>query len=590
MEVRRNLEMHKLAKHIKPFGFMIVISIFLLLVQAICELALPDLMSQIINIGIPNAINTGSLQNEYIIRIGSIMLIVSLISAISILIVGFLSSKIAAGFALNLRKNIFSKIESFSNVEFDKFSTASLITRTTNDVIQIQTFVFTMLRIAFYAPLIGIGGVIKALSKSPSMSWTIALAVIVLLGIIIVVLTVTMNKYQILQKLVDKVNLITRENLTGIMVVRAFNTQSFEEKRFDIANESLTNTQLFINRVMAFIMPAIMFIMNGTSLLIIWIGAREIASSTMLVGDMMAFMQYAMQIILAFLMLSMMFIMLPRALVSIQRVKEILEVEPIIKDSESSKAFNEEVLGEIEFRNVFFRHSGAKNDVLRDISFKIMPGETTAIVGSTGAGKTTIINLILRLYDVSSGEILIDNVNVKDIQLEELRSKIGYIPQKAYLFSGSIESNLRYANENIQDSDIKKAIEISQIENFINESSDGLETEVAQSGTNLSGGQKQRISIARALLKKAKIYIFDDSFSALDFKTDSLLRKALKNEIDTSTRLIVAQRISSVKDADKIIVVEDGEIVGIGNHNELMDNCDIYREIALSQLPKEDIE
>lgn len=532
--------------------------------------------------------NTDKIQSNYIIKIGAFMLLLSLISAAAVVVVGFLASRTAAGLSKNLRKAVFTKVESFSNAEFDKFSTASLITRTTNDITQIQTLVVMAIRMLIYAPIIGVGGVLRALNKSASMSWIIALAVVVLLGLILSVFSVALPKFKAIQKLVDRLNLVTRENLSGMMVIRAFNTQKFEEKRFDNANKDLTSTNLFVNRIMVVMFPAMMLIMNGVTLLIVWVGAHQIANSSMQVGDMMAFMQYAMQILFAFLMMSFMFIMIPRASVSGQRIAEVLEIKPTILDPKQPKNFDG-ISGILEFENVSFRYPGAEEDVLKNINFKAMPGETTAFIGSTGSGKTTLISLIPRLYDVTGGEILIDGVNIREVTQHELREQIGYVPQKGYLFRGTIDTNLKYADENAGESDIKKAAEIAQAMEFISEKSEGFNSEIAQGGANVSGGQKQRLSIARALVKKPKIYIFDDSFSALDFKTDAQLRKALKAEIGSSTVLIVGQRISTIRNAEQIIVLDEGKVVGKGTHEELMKTCETYREIALSQLSKEEL-
>lgn len=532
--------------------------------------------------------NTDKIQSNYILKTGVYMLLLSLLSAAAVIIVGFLASRTAAGLSKNLRKAVFTKVESFSNTELDKFSTASLITRTTNDITQIQTLVVMGIRMLIYAPIIGVGGVIKALNKSESMSWIIALAVVVLLGLIISVFSAALPKFKAIQKLVDRLNLVTRENLSGMMVIRAFNTQKFEENRFDKANMDLTDTNLFVNRVMVVMFPAMMLIMNGVTLLIVWVGAHQIADSSMQVGDMMAFMQYAMQILFAFLMMSFMFIMIPRASVSGQRISEVLVTEPSILDPKQPKNFDK-VQGVVEFNNVSFRYPGAEEDVLKNISFKAMSGQTTAFIGSTGSGKTTLVNLIPRFYDVTGGEILIDGVDVREVTQHDLRDKIGYIPQRGSLFSGTIQSNLKYADENASEKDIKKAAEISQAMEFISEKPEGFESEISQGGSNVSGGQKQRLSIARALVKKPNIYIFDDSFSALDFKTDSNLRHALKAETGSSTVLIVGQRISTIKNAEQIIVLDEGRIVGIGTHNELMKTCETYQEIALSQLSKEEL-
>lgn len=534
-------------------------------------------------------VDTEKIQNKYITRMGINMLLISLLSAVCIVMVGFFASRTAAGLAKNLRKAVFKKVEGFSNAELDKFSTASLITRTTNDINQIQMLIVIMIRMIFYAPILGVGGIIKAVNRSTSMSWVIAVAVIILLGLIFIVFSIALPKFKIVQKLVDKLNLVTRENLSGMMVIRAFNTEKFEEKRFDKANKDLTNTNLFVNRIMTVMFPSMMLIMNGVTLLIVWIGAHRIAESSMQVGDMMAFMQYAIQIISAFLMMSLMFIMIPRASVSAQRISEVLEVEPTILDPKESKSFNEELKGVVEFNNVFFKYPGAEEDVLKDISFEALPGETTAFIGATGSGKTTLINLILRFYDATEGQVLVDGVDVKEVNQHELRDKLGYVPQKSSLFSGDIQSNLRYANENALEEDLNRAIEIAQAKKFVEEKGEGLSLEISQGGTNVSGGQKQRLSIARAIVKNPEIYIFDDSFSALDFKTDLELRKALKEKTGSSTVLIVAQRIATIRNAEKIIVLDEGRIVGMGNHKKLMENCETYREIALSQLSKEEL-
>jgi len=533
--------------------------------------------------------NTDRIQSNYILLAGAFMLLLSLLSAAATVIVGFLAARIAAGVSRNLRKGVFSNVESFSNIEFDKFSTASLITRTTNDITQVQMLIIMGIRMIIYAPILGVGGIIKVANKTTSMSWIIALAVVVLLGLIATVFAIALPKFKAIQKLIDKLNLVTRESLSGMMVIRAFNTEKFEEGRFDKANKDLTRTNLFVNRVMVTMFPIMMFIMNGTMVLIVWVGAHRIADSSMQVGDMMAFMQYAMQIIMAFLMMSMMFIMVPRAQVSAQRIAEVLAVESSILDSKNPKHFNKKVKGTIEFKNVFFKYPGAEEDILKEITFKATPGQTTAIIGSTGSGKTTLINLIPRFYDISKGQILIDELDIRDVTQHELRDQIGYIPQKGSLFKGTIESNLKYADENATDEDLKIAAETAQAMEFINDSPEGFGAEISQGGSNVSGGQKQRLSIARAFVKKPQIYIFDDSFSALDFKTDAALRKALKNQTSSSTVIIVAQRISTIMNAEQIIVLDEGKIVGVGTHTELMGNCETYQEIALSQLSKEEL-
>ena len=529
------------------------------------------------------------IQRNYILKTGFVMLLISLAGGACAVLVGFLSARTSAGLGRNLRKSVFAKVESFSNTEFDKFSTASLITRTTNDINQVQMVVIMLMRMAFMAPIMGIGGIIRALEKSLSMSWIIALGVILLLCLIFTIFSIATPKFKIIQKLVDRINLVSRENLSGMMVIRAFGTERFEEERFDRANRDLTNTNLFINRVMTCMFPMMNLIMNGITLLIIWVGAHQIANSSMQVGDMMVFMQYAMQIIFSFLNVSMMFIMIPRASVSAGRVAEVLETEPVIVDPKEPKKFDEALKGVVEFKNVSFRYPGAEEDVLKNISFKALPGKTTAIIGSTGSGKTTLVNLIPRFYDVTEGQVLVSGVDVREVSQKELREKIGYVPQKAVLFSGTIESNLKYANDRASKEDLEEASEIAQAMEFISEKPDGFQSEIAQGGANVSGGQKQRLSIARALVKKPEIYIFDDSFSALDYRTDAALRRQLKEKTATSTVLIVAQRIATILNADQIIVLDEGKIVGIGTHRELMENCRTYQEIALSQLSKEEL-
>jgi ATP-binding cassette subfamily B protein len=533
--------------------------------------------------------NTENVQSNYILRIGALMLLLTLLSISCAIGVGFLASKIAAGTSRDIRKGLFTKVESFSKAEFDKFSTASLITRSTNDVTQVQMVIIMVMRMAIYAPIIGVGAVIRAVAKSPSMSWVIGLAVVVLLGLVLSVFSIALPKFRIIQSLIDRLNLVTRENLSGMMVIRAFNTQKFEEKRFDDANVDLTQNSLFVNRVMVIMMPVMMLVMNGLSLLIIWVGAHQVAASTMQVGDMMAFLQYAMQVVMAFLMLSIMFIILPRASVSGGRIADVLEVKPEIIDPVVPKNFPTNSSGKVDFDHVSFRYPGAEEDVLHDINFTALPGQTTAIIGSTGSGKSTVVNLIPRFFDVTAGAIRVDGIDIRDVKQSDLRDKIGYIPQKGMLFSGTIESNLRYADENASQVDLEKAAAIAQATEFISSMPDGMQTEISQGGTNVSGGQKQRLAIARALVKRPAIYIFDDSFSALDFKTDSALRKALKESTGKSTVLIVAQRISTIKTAEQIIVVDDGKVVGKGNHKELMETCETYREIALSQLSKEEL-
>jgi ATP-binding cassette subfamily B multidrug efflux pump len=539
--------------------------------------------------------DTGRLQNNYIIHTGTLMLLLSLLSGACTVAVSFLSARTAAGLARDLRRGVFTKVESFSSTEFDRFSTASLITRSTNDVTQIQMVVIMMIRMVAYAPIIGIGGVIRAMGKNPTMWWIIALAVATLLGLVLIVYSISVPKFKSIQGLIDRLNLVMRENLSGMMVIRAFNRQEFEQNRFDRANRDLTGTMLFVNRVMVIMMPAMMLLMNGLSLLIIWTGAHQVAQANMQVGDMMAFLQYAMQIVFAFLMLTMMFIFLPRASVSAGRLADVLETEPVIVDPPNPKRLAELPLNPggdgggatIEFRHVSFRYPGAEEDVLHDISFVARPGQTTAFIGSTGSGKSTIVSLIPRFYDVTEGAILVDGTDIRQVTQHDLRDKIGYVPQKGTLFSGTIESNLRYADENASDDTLKEAADIAQASEFIFAEPEGFAAEIAQGGANVSGGQKQRLAIARALVKKPPIYIFDDSFSAVDFKTEAALRRALKEKTTASTVLMVTQRVSSIKNAEQIIVLEEGRIVGKGTHEELMESCDVYREIALSQLGSE---
>ena len=533
--------------------------------------------------------DTEQLQNNYILTAGAWMLGLTLLSGVATIIVGYLSAKIAAGMARDIRRDVFQHVESFSSTEFDKFSTASLITRTTNDVTQIQMVSMMMIRMMFYAPLMGVGGIIKVITNESPLAWIIGVAVLMLVSLIAIVFSLSLPKFKIIQSLTDRINLVARENLTGMMVVRAFTMENFEEKRFDIANKDLTAVSLFINRVMVVMMPLMMLIMNVMLLGVIWFGANQVAASNMQVGDMMAFMQYAMQIVMAFLMLSMMFIMIPRASVSADRIHEVLSTEPHIHDPKEAKKFAEPFKGEIEFRNVSFRYPGGDIDAVQNISFVAKPGQTTAFIGSTGAGKSTIVNLIPRFYEVSDGSIFIDGIDIRDVTQHDLREKIGYVPQKSALFSGTIESNMLYADKNATSDMLKSAIEIAQAKEFVNEKPEGMATEIAQGGTNVSGGQKQRLSIARAIVKKPPIYILDDSFSALDFKTDSALRRAFKEKSKDSTLLIVTQRVSTIKNAEQIIVLDDGKIVGKGTHNELMETCETYKEIALSQLNMEEL-
>lgn len=534
-------------------------------------------------------INTDKLQSNYVIVAGVKMVGIALISMVATVFVSFIAARVGAALGRNLRKDVFNKVVGFSNTEFDEFSTASLITRTTNDIQQIIMLVVMGLRIVFYAPILGIGGVIKVINTGASMGWVIGVAVISILLLVIVLFTFAMPKFKSVQKLVDRLNLVTRESLTGMLVIRAFSTQKYEEDKFEVANKNLTKTNLFVNRIMTTMMPLMMFIMNAITLLIVWVGAHRIDEGIMQVGTMMAFMQYTMQIIMAFLMISMVSVILPRAMVSAQRVSEVLNVDVVVKDSDNLQTFNHDEKGTIEFKNVSFRYPGADEDVISNVSFKALPGETTAFIGSTGSGKSTLINLIPRFYDATEGEILIDGVNIKNVSQYDLREKIGFIPQKGLLFSGTIESNLKYGGDHISDEDMIKASEIAQAMEFINSKEEKFNTEIAQGGTNVSGGQKQRLAIARAIAKKPEVFIFDDSFSALDFKTDAKLRKSINTELKESTLLIVAQRISTIMNANQIIVLDEGKVVGKGTHKELMKNCEVYQQIALSQLSKEEL-
>ena len=534
-------------------------------------------------------IDTDKLQNNYVLLTGAKMLGLALLSMLLTVLVGFIASRVAASLGKELRGRVFRKVVSFSHAELDRFSTASLITRSTNDIQQIQMLFVMLLRIVFYAPIIGIGGVIKVLNTNTSMAWIIAVAVMAVLTLVIVLFAVAMPRFKIMQKLVDKVNLVTREILTGLPVIRAFSTQKHEEERFDKANKDLTRTNLFVNRVMTTMMPMMMLIMNGITVLIMWNGAHGVDAGSMQVGDLMAFMQYTMQIVMAFLMISMFSVMLPRASVSAGRIEEVLQTEPVIRDPEQTVSFDDAKRGLVEFKNVSFRYPGAEENVLENISFTAKPGETTAFIGSTGSGKSTLINLIPRFYDITEGELLVDGADVRRVSQHDLRAKIGYVPQKGVLFSGTIASNLRYGNNDASQEELDKAAQIAQAADFIGEKPDGFDSEISQGGTNVSGGQKQRLSIARAIAIHPEIYIFDDSFSALDYKTDVALRKALKEETAGSTVLIVAQRISTILHAEQIIVLDEGKIVGKGTHKELLKTCEVYQQIAMSQLSKEEL-
>ncbi len=535
-------------------------------------------------------INTDKIQNDYILLSGFQMLGVALVSMISAVSIMFLSSRVAARLGKTLRDKVFKKVISFSNAELNEFSTASLITRSTNDIQQIQQLIAILFRVVVYAPIIGIGGFVKVLTSTDnSMAWIIGIAIVAILFIVATLFAVAMPRFRKLQDLVDKLNEVSREILTGIPVIRAFNKEKKEEARFDDANKDLMKTNIFVNRAMSMMMPLLMFIMNSIMVLIVWVGGHNVDQGVMQVGDMMAFIQYTMQIVMAFLMISMISIMLPRAAVSARRINEVIDREPSIKDKKETKKFDPSKKGLVEFKNVSFRYPDADTEILEDINFTAEPGKTTAIIGSTGSGKSTVVNLIPRFYDVTGGELCIDGVNVKDVSQKDLRDIIGFVPQKGILFSGTIESNIKYSDENMSDDQMIMAAEIAQATEFIEGKEKKYQDQIAQGGGNVSGGQKQRLSIARAIAKDPEIFVFDDSFSALDFKTDSKLREALATRTKNKTVIIVAQRISTILNADKIIVLEEGKMVGMGTHEELMKNNETYRQIALSQLSAEEL-
>lgn len=564
-------------KYFKPYIPYILAAVVLLFAEAMLELALPGYMADIIDDGII----AGDMKQIY--KIGILMIGISAAIVLCATGVSLFASKTAARSARDIRKAVFRKVMHFANEEMEDFSTASLITRSTNDIQQIQMATVMTLRLGMFAPVMGIGAIIKALRTSVSLAWTIGIAFGAIVILMAFMFIITLPKFKVVQEKVDKLNLVMNERLRGILVIRAFNTQKYEEDRFDHANNDLTKLNLFVNRAMSVMMPVMMLIMNLTSILIVWAGARYIDAGNLEIGSMLAFIQYAMQIIISFLFIAMMFIFLPRAAVSMGRVGEILKKEISITDKENTQEIRDK-RGVVEFKNVSFRYADAEDAVLSDISFTARPGETTAFIGSTGSGKTTLVNLIPRFFDVTEGSITIDGVDIRDMKQHELREMIGYVPQKGMLFSGDIKSNIAYGAEDKSFENIKRAAEVAQAEDFIMEKEEGFNAPVAQGGTNVSGGQKQRLSIARALAKKAPIYIFDDSFSALDFKTDAALRKELKKSAGESTLLIVAQRISTIADADQIIVLNEGRIAGKGTHKELMQTCGVYREIASSQL------
>jgi len=574
--------MLKLYKYLRPYSAMIAGALFFILLQSLGDLYLPTLMADIINDGVMYG-DTGK-----IMRIGGYMLLVAGAGASCAVVSSLLSARIAMGLGTILRSNIFRIVESYSLDEFDRIGTSTLITRTTNDITQVQMVTVMILRMMISAPIMAIGGTFLALQENRSLTWVLAVAIPLLGAVIAIIASRMMPLFKLVQLKVDRINLVLREKLTGIRVIRAFNTVERERKRFEQANNDLTGNYIRVNRIMAFMMPSIMLVMNLTSIAILWFGGIRISSGSMDLGSLSAFTQYAMQIMFSMLMLSMMFIMVPRAQAAAVRINEVLKTPPGIRDrDETMDTFSG--YGCVEFRDVTFSYHGAEEPAIRNITFQARPGELTAIIGSTGAGKSTLINLIPRFYDIDSGSILVDGVDVRNISQERLRSKIGYVPQKALLFSGTIADNIRFGKEAATDEEIVHAAEVAQAKEFISGMDGGFDHHIAQGGTNVSGGQKQRLSIARALVRRPEIYIFDDSFSALDFKTDALLRAALKKELAEATMIIVAQRVGTVMDADRIIVLDEGRIAGIGRHKELLDTCGVYREIVASQLSEEEM-
>lgn len=575
--------MLKLLKYLAPYTLLLIVLFILTYGQTLASLTLPDYMAKIVNHGIMGQ------DLKLVYHNGLYMLLITFLGGLCTIGVGYLSAKIGTGFARNVRDMVFTKVEDFSLVEFNKFSTASLITRCTNDIQQIQNVLIMLFRLAVMAPFMGVLAIAKAYQLAPSMTWIMAVAVIALVSVIAVIFSIAMPRFRKLQKLVDKLNLVTREILTGLRVIRAFNKEIYEESKFDSANQELTGLHLFVSRLMTVLQPAMMLIMNFTMIAIVWVGAHQINTGRLPIGDMLAFMQYAMQAIFAFLMISIIFIMVPRASVSAQRIAEVLDTDATIKDP-ANPVDVPRLGGIVEFRDVTFAYAGSEEPVLYNISFTAVPGETTAFVGSTGSGKSTLVNLIPRFYDVTKGQILVDGVDVRNMKQQELRSRIGYVSQKAMLFSGTVNSNITYGKPDAGMDDIIIASDTAQASEFINQLEEKYDSPIAQAGANISGGQKQRLAIARAVIKDPEIYIFDDSFSALDFQTDAALRKALEKETSNKTVLIVAQRISSIMYAEKIIVLEAGKIVGQGTHDELLRTCEVYREIASSQLSEEELD
>lgn len=598
--------MSKIFKYMGETKGMMLAIIFLLIIQAYCDLTLPSYTSDIVDIGIAqngienatpellaqyaaDGVDLHQVQMEYLLKTGGKMLCFALIAMVATILVSLLSARSGALIGKRLRERVFQKVISFSGKEMDQFSTASLITRSTNDIQQVQMVITMMLRMVLYAPILGIGGIVKVFRTHTGMDWIIAVAVLLVIGLVLILMVVSLPKFRIMQTLVDKLNLVSREILTGLPVIRAFSREKFEEDRFAVANENLKKTQLFTNRVMTLMMPTMMFIMNGITVMIVWFGSKGIDLGNLQVGDMMAFITYTMMIVMSFLMITMISIMLPRAGVAAARIDEILQTEPSIHDKEETADEAKDFAGEITFHDVSFRYPNAHADVLEHISFTAKPGETTAIIGSTGCGKSTLVHLIPRFYDVTDGKITIDGIDIRDLPQHKLRSLIGLVPQKGILFSGTIASNIKFADNDIPDEKMKEAAEIAQARDFIEEKREQYESAIAQGGTNVSGGQKQRLSIARAIAKHPKVFLFDDSFSALDYKTDATLRKALAEKIKDATVIIVAQRISTILHADKILVLDEGKIVGMGTHEQLLDNCEAYREIASSQLSESEL-
>ena len=576
--------MRKLLRFLKPFWFGIILIMLLLLGQAMAELFLPTLMARIVNDGLMTPAQLGEDPRMYlIIETGIFMLFIALLAGAASICAGYLSPKIAAGAAKALRRELFTKAENFSQAEFDKFSSASLITRCTNDISQVQQLANITARMLLYAPIMAIGGITMALTRSVSMSWIIALAVIVLLGLVTTIVSIVMPKFKIIQEMMDRLNKVSREILHGLLVIRAFCTQNHEKQKFDKTNTELRDMGLFVGRVMSVAGPLITFMISGTQVLIIWVGAHQVANSTLPVGDMMAFMQYAMQVIFAFMMISMVLVMVPRAQVSAARIIEVLDTEISITDPENPVDFSIDNKGIVTLENVSFRYPAAEANAVERISFTALPGQTTAIIGATGSGKSTIAQLILRLYDITDGSITVNGTDIRHVTQAALRDRIGYVPQKGQLLSGTIDSNIRYGKPEATDDEIEKAATIAQAFDFIFEKEEKYESEISQGGSNVSGGQRQRLSIARALAKKPEILIFDDSFSALDFQTDTKLRKALKEHTGDATVIVVAQRVGTIMNAEQIIVLEDGKIVGKGTHDQLLKSCPAYNEIATSQ-------